>query len=346
MAVDIFATRTMLRMLDEAVPATTFLRDRYFSDVVTFPTKTVEIDIRNGRQRIAPFVHPRIGGKMVERGGYKTSIYEPPETSPEMLTTAEDIMNRAAGENPYSQRDPMVRAAEQVGSDLAELDNMVDRLEEWECSQAIFTGKIIVKGEGYDEEVQYWTGTNDPYVALNASQVWSASTGDPLADLKALAKKARTGAGVNATDVLMGSDALDAFLGNEKVQKTLDNRRIDRGQINPQTLPDGVSYYGYVDGLDIYTYDAEYEDEEGNTQVMVPSKLIMVGSPRVRTSMAYGAVAIRDPQQNRLVVVEGRRVPYSYYSEKNPQGQVVQIKAKPLPIVHQIQGFQIAKVLT
>lgn len=344
MAIDMFDTRTMLRMLDEGKTAQSFLRDRYFSDVRPFDTKKVDVDLYKGKRRLAPFVHPKIGGKTVDRLGYRTETYEPPEVSPDMVTSAEDLLKRSAGEDVYGAMSPEERAADQMGRDMAELDNMITRREEWMSAQALFTGKIAVTGEGYDEEIQYWPADagDQPYEALGAGDRWNESTSDPLADFRTGRRTVIQSSGVNPVDAILGTDAIEALLANEAFSKRLDNRRIDMGMIDPSNLPNGVTYWGYLkdSGLDLWSYDEWYIDDNGVEQPMVPGKLVLLGSPNVRTTMAYGCVV--DPEKGSFAAP---RVPVSWVQRKNPAGRIVQIKSKPLPIIHQVDGFRVIKVL-
>lgn len=345
MAIDLFDTRTMLPMLDESKPAHSFLKNRYFSDERRFETKKVDIDIYVGKRRLAPFVHPKIGGKTVERDGYRTDSFEPPEVAPDMVTTAEDMLKRAAGETIYGAGSPDERAAAQIGRDLAELDDMITRREEAMASEALFQGQVTVKGEGYDEVVTYWPASagDKPYLDLGAGSYWNESGGDPQQNFRDSTRRIIQKSGVNAVDALMGTDALDAFLSNSTLKANLDNRRIDTGAIDPQMLPNGVKYWGYdkTSGLDIWTYEEWYVDPETGLELpMVPEKSVLVGSPNVRTTMAYGCVVDVDKGSFALP-----RVPVSWTQRKNPAGRIVQLKGKPLPIVHQIYGFEVLEVL-
>lgn len=348
---DIFDTKTMLKALDTTPPAHSYLRDTFFGNVEEFDTAKIDIDIRRGKRRMAPFVHPKIGGKTMERDGYRVDTFEAPEVSPDMVTTADQMLKRGIGETVYGAADPNVRAARQLGKDLAELDEAITRREEWMASQALFTGGIEVKGDGYDEVLSYWP-TNPlekPYTALSGDARWNKPDADISSDLLAAARKIRQGSGVNPTQVLLGTDALDAFLANPNFMKQLDYRRVDLGHIDPKQLPNGVTYWGFHKGsaLDIFSYDEWYVAENGDELPMVPTDLVLLGSPNVRTTMAYGcATLMRGTGDNSAPeFFAKRRVPDSWTQRKNPAGRIVQIKSRPLPIIHQIDGFHVLKVV-
>lgn len=350
---DIFQTRTMLEALKIGKPAHSFLRDRYFGNVKTFDTTKLDIDIVKGKRKVAPFVHPKIGGKTVERDGYTTNSYEAPEVSPDMVSTAEDFINRAPGQTIYGN-DPSQRAAEQLGEDLSELDNMITRREEVMCSEALFKGLINVKGDGYDEVLRYWptNPADQPYEALAGGALWSAAaTADPLSDLRRSRRTIIQNSGVTPQDAIMGTDALEAFLKLLKgVNVELDFRRVDMGQIDPKHLPNGVTYWGYFkdSALDIFTYDEWYLDDNGDEQPMVPSKEVLIGSSNARTTMAYGLVTLMRGSGDNAApeFFAERRVPDTWTQRKNPAGRIVQIKSRPLPIINQIDAFRVLKVLS
>ncbi|EGH42777.1 major capsid protein E, partial [Pseudomonas syringae pv. pisi str. 1704B] len=100
---DIFDTRTMLEAVEQMPTARRFLLNTFFNggSPVTFPTKTVDIDIVKGQRKMAPFVHPRLPGSISLRDGYRTDSYAPPYIQPKRETTAELVLKRSAGDNPF-----------------------------------------------------------------------------------------------------------------------------------------------------------------------------------------------------------------------------------------------------
>ncbi len=72
MAVNIYTPRFMIEMVKQLPPLRTFLRDTFFSQIKTFPTESVDFDVKKGGMAMAPFVSPRIGSTVLDRQGYKT----------------------------------------------------------------------------------------------------------------------------------------------------------------------------------------------------------------------------------------------------------------------------------
>lgn len=70
------------------------------------------MDFKKGSRALAPFVHPKVGGKTILNTGYQTKSYTPVLLAPNKITTVDDLLERAAGEDPYSGRKPAERAVE------------------------------------------------------------------------------------------------------------------------------------------------------------------------------------------------------------------------------------------
>lgn len=350
MTVSLFEPRTMMEMVNSEYRARSFLRDRYFSNKKTFNTATVDIDIKGpGKRSLAPFVNPRIGGTLDLRNGFKTSTYRPAFIAPYRVCTAEDAMQRLPGEQLYSGRSPNERAAAILAQDLNEMDKEITRTEEVMCAQALTTGKILIKGEGVDEYLDFWKDLSSAEKpAGTVSTLWTAAGADPLSDLRTACRNIAQKSGLTPVEMIAGSKAIDALLHSLKGDNTaLNSRRIDLGQIDPRELEDGVSYVGALrlPNLDIFTYDEYYYDvATGIEKPMIPEDSVLIACRGVKTTRAYGLVDIINEANNTHQFVEGDRVASSWLQRSNPAGRIVQLKSAPLMIVNEPLGFYILKV--
>lgn len=346
---DMFTTRTMLAMVEAGQKKSrTWLRDRYFTYRPTFNTQKIDFDVVGiGGRKIAPFVNPKVGGVVLEREGYSTKSFEAPELSPMRVTTAEDMLNRLPGEKLYSGKNPNERAAEILGRDLSDLDDIITRREEAMCAEALFTGKLTVKGEGYDEVINFWGDlktADKPKTTI--TKKWDTATDvEILQDLRSIRREMVKAGGFTPRDMIVGSKVADVLIQKFAEGKALDNRRVDLGQIDPQSLPNGVIYYGYLKevGLDLYGYDEWYVDVDGKEKPMVPEKACLLASPAAKTMLAYGVVSLAGDDEVKFY--EGARIPDSWVQRANPSGRVVQIKSRPLPVIQQIYGFHLVECL-
>lgn len=341
MAVNLFETRTMLKFVERMPRVTTFLRDTVFKGREMSPTKKIDVDIKKGQAKVAPYVSEKIGGKVVENSGYQTKTFEPPLVAPTTITTAEDLQKRAMGENIYSQRTPDERGAAKLVSDLKMLDDMITRREEVMCAEVIFNGEVEVKGDGVDYIIDF-NHTNRE--ALSGADLWSASTSKKYADLKRWVRAVQDTGFVNPDITIIAPDVTDALLADEEIRKLLDIRNINIGELRPQNLANGVTYIGKLAGVgDIYEYAASYYDEATqSTKPIVPSGHVAVISTEAESLMSYAAVTIA--KDDDLVTYEAERVPDSW-TEKRPARKILQLSSKPLPIPKEVNSWYVAKVL-
>lgn len=338
----IFDTRTMLEAVEQMVPARRFLQDTFFGRVETFPTKTVDIDIVKGQRKMAPFVHPNLPGNISTREGYQTSTYTPPYIQPKRVTTAENILKRSPGDNPYATRTPLERAGEQLGKDLADMDDEIVRREEWMAAQALTTGQIRVVGDGVDDTINFLMP--DTHKITLATLQWGTSGAKPLDNLRTWKRLIAKDSGRTADVAVLSGEALDAFYSTPELIAQMNTRRVDMGMIKPQELPDGVTYLGYLNdpGIDLYAYDEWYLDNEGATQPMITAGGLILGSSNTRNAMLYGA--IQDVEAAESGLVEARRFPKSWVTPE-PSARWLKLQSAPLAGLLEPNAFVYAKVV-
>lgn len=337
--IDMFNTRTMLQALEMMFIPKTFLLDTFFKAKDQSSTKYVDIDIIKGKRRLAPFVRPTAQGKVIDRTGYTTKTFEPPYIKPKMPFSGADLLKRQAGDTIYQgNSSPADRAAQQLGKDLLELIQMIVRREEWMAAQALNTGKIAVVGEGINAEIDFLMDANH-IITLTGNALWSDYTNsDPITNLRSWKSLCAKDSGLVPDATVVGSDVIKHFLKNDQVQKLLDKTKIALGQINVQALPSGATYYGNIEGLDIYTYDEWYLDDSAVLQPMTPVDRIVMGSTKARAVRHYGA--IQDLKATAAV-------PYfpKSWEEEDPSIQWIMVQSAPLACIHEIDAFLTAKVL-
>jgi len=338
MPYDPFEPREMLEVLRQIPPARTFLKETFFKKTETHITEHVDIDIVKGGRRMAPFVHPRLPGQVVERDGFRTETFTPPHIKPKTQTQAEDLLKRQAGESIFSGRSPSDRAAAVLADDLMTLDELITRREEWMCAQALFTGRVPVQGDGVDMVIDFGLSN---VVTLSGANRWNQPTSSPMANLRGWHRQIVKGSGISPTICLMGTEVADVFLENQQILKYMDLRKVEMGQIDPQQLPGGVTYYGYLKefGIDLYGYVEWYRDDAGAEQLMVPPKSVLLASPTARLTMHYGAIVDLEAG-----TVDLPRFPRSW-TERDPSSRFVQVMSRPLPVPHQIDSILVAQVL-
>lgn len=348
--IDLYETRTMLEMLENRKPVRTFILDTFFSRPArTFDTEAVDIDIIKGRRRLAPFVNPRRQGKLIEKRGFITRSFKPAYVKPKMVTTVDEILKRKAGNMIYAPNSgPAIQAAQEMGRNFAELDEMITRREEWMAVQGLLTGEIPVKGEGVDVTIGFHMDPTHLPV-LTGGDLWSApTTATPITDLKTWKRRVAKASGISPSIAIMGLDAIDAFMKCEEVIGTtgggkniFNMLRVNMGQIDPKMLPNGVTYYGTLNeiGLDIYTYEEWFiDDVDEQEYALIPANKVLLGNPVARCEKLYGAIK----DLGALAAVP--RFPKTW-EEQDPSERIVMMQSSPLPAPLEIDAFLTATVL-
>ena len=150
-----YTTREMVEALELIPPVRNFLTRTFFPRERTHTAEKIEVDVKKGKRIMAPFVSPRIGGKVITRQGFQTNEFTTPRIAPERVLTVDDISKRTLGENIYSKKTPSEREDELLADDIRELDDAIQRRIEWMSRQVIFEGKldVIDKEAGVDPQV-------------------------------------------------------------------------------------------------------------------------------------------------------------------------------------------------
>lgn len=248
---------------------------------------------------------------------------------------------------PNANFDGFVKARK-IRADLRELDEMITRREEEMCAEALFLGKITVKGEGVDDEIDFGFTNKE---TLTSGKKWTASGSDPIGDLRRWKRAIAKDGHVNADICIMSEAAAAAFINNEQVQKLLDIKNYSIAKINPMQISAGVSYIGTISalGMSIYTYDEYYTDDwtTPGTEVVkpyVPEGVIGLFSTAAECTMLYGAISDFDSRTQNPATHTGRRYGESFLSENN-RVRTLRLSSRPLAVPHNIKSWFVATVV-
>ena len=345
--ISIYEPRCLAEVVRTTPPVRTFFLDNYFTNIKTFATKSVDIDVVKGDRRMASFVHPLAGGQVLKNEGYQTESFTPPLINPMTVTTANDAMERMPGEDLYSGMTPEERAAKQLIEDYQRLNDAATRREEWMAVQAIVTGQIPIVGKGVNEIIDFgFTNTE----TLTGTAQWGKSAAKISDNLEDWADKVLTNGFANVDMAIMGKTALRNFLADEKISKMLDNRRVEMGLIHPRDLPNGVKYVGHLNSpdIDIYSYSEVYLDDWTNPEapatlpLMPENKVVLIAS-HPDYMMAYGACTYVEDSTQQWMTAQTDRLLRSYVAH-HPDRRMLELQAHPLPIPDKADSWFVATV--
>jgi hypothetical protein len=346
----------LLKVASKLNVTSAFLRDRYFSNIEFFPEGEIPVEIERGGKKVAPFVAPEIGGKVMEREKRSVTVFEAPEVAPQFVITRKNLIRAEQGvgaiiiEGDNSTVES--RKAKLIRDDLDKEDKAITNREEWMASQALFKGQIIVNGDGYtNEAIVFWDQADKPYKELTGTAVWTNAVADPLADIENAIAEVQTRSGYTPTEMLLHPKDWALIQYNEKVLKILDTKNINLGSLNltSKANEQGVRVVGTLAGLTILTYSQSVvtQDAGDGTQAtveLVPEGYVLFANPSVPTVMAYGVVQINDIKNQDIKLIAMKRVPNMYLNNKNPAGIVTETKCAPLPVPLVPDAFYVLKV--
>lgn len=352
MAFDITNTHHLLAAYEQAVPASSFLRDRYFpcnpaTDI--FTTDDVIMEYRDGTQRLAPFVSPRVGGKTVLRDGYNMERYEPPFIAPRRPLTLDDLAKKGFSEAIYSNLTPEQRQGAIVTKDMTEMDIMITRREEAMAAEVMTTNGLVMKhlGDGNDGEekkINFYAGSANP-AAYTVTNAWSGASADIYADINGMVTLARQ-SGLQVSELVVAGDVVPYILKDATVQKFLDIKGYEMGHIQPRELnAAGAAYIGTlnVNGvmIDIISYAAQYENESGVMTAYIPAGKVVLTAPAAGRT-AYGSVTQLENDE-MFHTYAAKRVP-KYTSDKKADIRDLRLAARPLLMPNRKNCFIVADV--
>lgn len=334
-----YTTREMMAARDLTPPVRTFLQNTFFPDSNTHVTEKVEFDVRKGKRVMAPFVAPRVGGKVLTRQGFHTNQFTTPKIAPERPLTIDDISTRAIGENIYSQRTPEERENELLAKDYTDLEESIARRREWMCRQILFEGKIDIQDEDEGLDIQVDFGFTNKYV-LTTDQFWSVATVDPLPLFRNIRKDIIRKTGVAPDIMVFAGDMIEDFITNKFIVEAVNKLNMKNVVIEPRVVDPALTFYGRIQELDmdIYSYDEWFLNDEGEEEAIVPSGHVLIGHSKGEGAIEYGAVT--QIEDKKFVTYEGELVPKQYADEKN-EVKMFRLTSRPLPRPYDVDSWAV-----
>lgn len=337
-----YTTREMMEAIDQTPPVRTFLQRTFFPGDQTHVSEKVEFDVRKGKRVMAPFVSPRIGGKVITRQGFHTNSFSTPKLAPERPLTIDDISSRAIGESVYSQRTPEERENELLSKDMTDLEEAIARRKEWMCRQVLYEGKIDVVDEEDGVDIQIDFGFTN-IIMLGGDEDWALATVNPLPVLRDTRKKIIKATGKAPDIMIFASDVIETFITNPFIEKAMNVLNMKNVVIEPRVVDPALTFYGRIAELDmdIYTYDEWFLNDEGEDEAVIPAGTVLMGHSDGEGQVEYGAVT--QMEDKKFVTYEGRLVPKQYADEKN-EVKMLRMTSRPLPRPFDVDSWAVIYV--
>lgn len=335
--------QTLRAMANKAKPAPRFLLDRYFpcnKDTDIFPTETILVDYKDkSGKKLAPLVHA--GHKTSARTGFYTDRLTPARIAPTRKLTIADLLTRGFGEQLFSGNAPSQRAVNITMTDVRELMDEVRRRKEFMAADILQHNKYVLTYEKSDENgtnetagdvtVTFNEETDSNECAYTTAGFWNEADANIYGDIKAMCRQLEDN-GVDAVDLILGSNAADAFLHDEFLHKLLDNRRIEMVSIAPTIKAQGATLIGLlnVDGymLNVIEYRETYTSKDGKITPFIDPDTAIVTAPNAGRSM-YAAVTQMEQSDKSYHTYFDTIVP-KFLSDARTDTQQIMMTSRPL----------------
>lgn len=352
--IDLYTTRNLVACLQGIDPASSFLRDRYFTagPMSLFKSKRVLVEYREGSRRLAPFVYRRKNGVIMGREGSSMREYEPPTIAPKRAITLDDIEKRGFREALFGDNiTPAQRSMTLAAMDLNEMDHEITRREEWMAAQVMLDNGCVMREYGDDadlaneNEIHFYSGDSNP-ASYSVTTKWDASGAKIYDDLAAMIKMLTTN-GLPASEFVCAPDVAEAIVKDEALQNLLDNRRIDVGSIAPRLIGDSASVVAVLNvwgrNISIISYDETYKDDDGEVKTYIPSGCGIMTAPGAGRRY-YGAVTQLEQADRQWHTYAGTRIP-KYEADTKDEVRTLKLTSCPLLAPYEKDCFISAKNL-
>jgi len=268
----------------------------------------VDIDIIRGNERIAALI-PRgtvsrtLGSKQkntnVER--HSTFSRKYPLSEEEGDLSANQIIQRLAGENPYQQKDRLTRLRRLALKTHFEHIRRTVRMFEFLAFESLLKGTMpAIIGTSNDDLVYDFHRNSTHFITPTNS--WNSGSQDILGDIDGAADKIRANGHVLPDGLLLGSDAMSDLVKDTTVKALADNRRFELIMVSSKNpvppkfqrfLDSGLIARGRLEApqgheLWLFTYLDVYTDGSGDPVKYMPADQGLMFSSGARCDRYFG----------------------------------------------------------
>jgi len=328
MALGVYDTAVLNKVVDNLKRAQAALLNMVFREVLVSTKEKIYFDMEDGKRRIAPFVHPTMGGKVVQGLGFTTKDFEPAYVKDKRVFDPNKALKRSIGEQLGGSLNPQDRTAANIARELADQQNMLLRRQEVMASEILRTGKVTVDGDGY-ESVLVDFGRNAAHtVTLAGANRWGQAGIVPLENIEDWSKTMLQNSGAMLNDVVMDTLAWRLFTAEAKTQTYLELRAVSRPSDLKivQMAEIGLAYQGNVGGVQFWVYSDWYVNDAGTEVNMIPDYTVLLLSDRIMGVRHFGA--IRDEESG----LQAREMFTKSWVEPDPSVRYMLSQSAPLPV--------------
>jgi hypothetical protein len=281
----------------------------------------VEIDIIRGNEKLAAMV-PRgkigrsIGTKSrdLQTGKYTNIARAYPLIEEEGNITADDLLKRLPGEDPYNSAVTRVdRLRWRALSQHMEACRRIIRTFEYLASQSVLTGKMPAILGTSDDDLIYDFHRKDTHTEAVVVP-WTDTNAVIFTNIDNMCDLIRADGRITPDFMGLGGQAMDAFINNSKVKEAADNRRFELIEVSTNN-PVPPRFNRFVAGgwiprgrlrtpksheLWMFTNIDIYDDDSGDPQKYMPEDQALICNCQARCDRYFGPPEVLPLSPDRL----------------------------------------------
>lgn len=339
----VYTTATLAQVVPNLKRAQKFLLDRFFPNIVESPTEEVDIDVDVGKRRMAPFCSPLVEGKLVESRQYQTNRFKPAYIKDKRAPDLRKPVRRQIGERiGGGELTPEQRQQANIALEMEDQIDIIDRRLEWMAAQALSTGTITVKGEGFPTTVINFGRAASLNLTLAGAAKWGQAGVSPSKDIDKWAHEILKQSGGVATDIVFTTTSWSHFILDEVVKTAIwypDNGGKGNAINVGSQIQRGAVYKGRWGNYDLWVYNDWFIDPDDNQEYpMIVDGTVIMSGPDLMGTRAFGVIV--DPEFNY------GPLPYApkMWVNKDPAQLYLLMQSAPLVIPSRVNACLAARV--
>lgn len=290
---DAYTTQTLIGVVRDLKLPSTFLLDTFFPSMVESTVQEVAIDIEKNTRRLAPFVSPKVQGKVMDGPGQETRFFSPAYLKPKSVPDVDAPLKRQVGETLGGATTPGAREDLIIAAILADHMAQITRRLNWMAASALASGTVTVAGDGYASQVVNFLRDAALTVTLTGAARWGQSgvvIGDYLEDAADLVLQK---SGSTVTDIVFTKTPGRMFKKEVKADLLIPNQNDISISLGGQVV-NGARFMGTWGMFRCWMYNEYFVDPtDGAEKSLIADGKVILGSADIQGTRHFGA--IKDP---------------------------------------------------
>jgi hypothetical protein len=338
-----FGYVALTESVNKIIKPNTFIKSRLFGREKEHGTKSIQIDIKIGNRKIAPFVKRGKEAVVVGKLGQNTSTVTPPSIRMKKDLDAEDLyFTRGAGLPIHvvgGGADAVMQGRmKRIAEEQADMMDIAIRTSEFMCCRSLLGGYTIQDDEG-GFSIDFQMPTDHKPVLEGGAKWDQPDTAKPIENIRLWKLKVKQKTGKVPTEAYMTTDIWNLFIKCAEVKDYLDKRNIKVGEINTNDtiLKMGAEKVARIENVDFFVYDELFDGPNGQ-ETMLPSDKFFMAAPNIDSRFHYGAI-----EDLKSATVVGKYFSKDWITE-DPSVYWLLVETHPLPVLHEPEGVVAATV--